>query len=132
VAFGEDSDLTVLPDGDDCAAPVAILLDSPHSPAVLRRVHGCEFSVGLYSRFHQLSDQSKSYLATQWVGQETRAAIATGKPILPMVDNGVRDIGGLRGDREPHIFDRNNLTRSAIAAVNDLKLLRQLHRDGME
>ena len=89
------------------------------SRAVLDRIRACEFFVCLMTR-----DQAKAdgtYTTSPWLLEEKGAAIALGKPLVLMVEEGVSDYGGLEGDWQRILFGARGFLIAALEAVEQLK-----------
>jgi hypothetical protein len=88
------------------------------SKAVLDRIKACEFFVCLMTR-----DQAKTdgtYTTSPWLLEEKGAALAFGKPLVLMVEEGVTDYGGLQGDWQRIHFGAKGFLTAALEAVEQL------------
>lgn len=56
-----------------------------------------------------------------WLLEEKGAALALGKPIVLMVEEGVTDSGGLQGDWQRIHFGPKGFLKAALQAVEQLK-----------
>ena len=89
------------------------------SKAVLDRIKACEFFVCLMTR-----DQAKTdgtYTTSPWLLEKKGAALAFGKPLVLMVEEGVTDYGGLQGDWQRIHFAAKGFLTAALEAVEQLK-----------
>lgn len=89
------------------------------SQAILERIRSCEFFVCLMTRADEKKDST--FTTSPWLIEEKGAAIAMGKRIVLMVEDGVSDIGGLQGDWQRIHFSPKSFTNAAIQAVDQLK-----------
>jgi len=62
-----------------------------------------------------------TFTASPWLLEEKGAALALGKPIVLMVEEGVSDIGGLQGDWQRIYFGSKGFLSAALEAVEQLK-----------
>jgi hypothetical protein len=89
------------------------------SKAILDRIGSCEYFLCLMSR-----DQAKTdgtFTTSPWLLEEKGAALALGKPIVLMVEEGVTDFGGLQGDWQRIHFGPKGFLKAALQAVEQLK-----------
>ena len=89
------------------------------SQAILDRIKSCEFFVCLMTQADEKKDGT--FATSPWLLEEKGAALAMGKRIVLMVEDGVNDIGGLQGDWQRIHFTAKSFTIAAIRAVNQLK-----------
>jgi len=89
------------------------------SQAILERIKACEFFVCLMTHAEEKKDGT--YTPSPWLLEEKGAALAMGKRIVLMVEEGVNDIGGLQGDWQRIHFTSKSFTKAAIKAVDQLK-----------
>lgn len=89
------------------------------SQAILERIRSCEFFVCLMTRADEKKDGT--YTTSPWLLEEKGAALAMGKRIVLMVEDGVNDIGGLQGDWQRIHFTAKSFTSASIRAVDQLK-----------
>lgn len=89
------------------------------SQAVLQRIKECEFVLCLITKVHEKSDGT--YLTSGWILEEKGAALAFGKPLVLMVEEGVIDIGGLQGDWQRIHFTPRGFLKAALQAVDQLR-----------
>jgi response regulator RpfG family c-di-GMP phosphodiesterase len=89
------------------------------SQAILERIRLCEFFVCLMTRADEKKD--RTFTTSPWLLEEKGAALAMGKRIVLMVEDGVNDIGGLQGDWQRIHFTAKSFTSAAIRAVDQLK-----------
>jgi hypothetical protein len=88
------------------------------SKAVLDRIKACEFFVCLMTRDHAKSDGT--YTTSPWLLEEKGVALAFGKPLVLMVEEGVTDYGGLQGDWQRIHFGAKGFLTAALEAVEQL------------
>ncbi|MFC1910855.1 TIR domain-containing protein, partial [Chloroflexota bacterium] len=88
------------------------------SQAILERIRSCEFFLCLMTRADEKKDST--FATSPWLLEEKGAAIAMGKKIVLMVEDGVSDIGGLQGDWQRIHFSPKSFTNAAIQAVDQL------------
>ncbi len=89
------------------------------SQAILERIRSCEFFMCVMTRGDEKKDLTFS--TSSWLLEEKGAAIAMGKKIVLMVEEGISDIGGLQGDWQRNYFNSKSFTSAAIQAVDQLK-----------
>lgn len=89
------------------------------SQAILDRIRSCEFFICLMTRVAEKKDGT--FTTSPWLLEEKGAALALGKRIVLMVEDGVDDIGGLQGDWQRIHFTAKSFTMAAIKAVKQLK-----------
>ena len=89
------------------------------SQAIIERIKLCEFFVCLMTRADEKIDGT--YTTSPWLLEEKGAAIALDKRIVLMVEDGVKDIGGLQGDWQRIDLTAKSFTIAAIKAVDQLK-----------
>lgn len=89
------------------------------SQAIIERIKSCEFFISLMARADEKKDGT--FTTSPWLLEEKGAAIAIGKRIVLMVEEGVNDIGGLQGDWQRIHFTAKSFTIAAIRAVDQLK-----------
>lgn len=69
-------------------------------------------------------DKEKSdgtYTTSPWLLEEKGAALAFGKYLVMLVEEGVTDLGGLQGDWQMHHFGAKGFTAAALKAVRQLR-----------
>ena len=96
-------------------------VDDYVSKGVLERISQCEFFVCLMTREAEKTDGT--YTTSPWLLEEKGAALALGKRIVLMVEQGVSDPGGLQGDWQRISFGPKGFMNAALAAVEQLKAL---------
>jgi hypothetical protein len=89
------------------------------SQAVLQRIRDAEFVLCLLTRAEEKADGT--YVTSGWLLEEKGAALAFGKPLVLMVEEGVTDIGGLQGDWQRIHFTARGFLKAALQAVDQLK-----------
>jgi len=89
------------------------------SQAILERIKSSEFFVCLMTRVDEKKDGT--YTTSSWLLEEKGAALALGKRIVLIVEEGVNDFGGLQGDWQRIHFTSKSFTKAAIRAVDQLK-----------
>lgn len=85
------------------------------SRAVIERIKDSEFFLCLLTKADEKVDGT--YTASAWLHQELGAAIAFGKPVVLMVEQGVTDLGGLQGDVQKIHFAERGFMNAALDAV---------------
>ena len=93
--------------------------DTYISRAVLDRIKECEYFLSLLTRDAEKSDGT--YTTSPWLIEEKGAAIALGKRLVLMVEEGVTDIGGLQGDWQRIHFVPKGFLKAAMKAVHQLR-----------
>ena len=89
------------------------------SKAVLDRIRECEFFLCLMTRHEKKANGT--YTTSPWLLEEKGAAIAFGKPLVLMIEEGVTDIEGLQGDWQRIHFAPKEFLYAALEAINQLK-----------
>ena len=89
------------------------------SRAILDRIKEADFFLGLMTRHEEKTDGT--YTTSPWLLEEKGAALAFGKRIVLMVEEGVVDIGGLQGDWQRIHFGPKGFLNAALEAVDQLK-----------
>jgi ActR/RegA family two-component response regulator len=89
------------------------------SKAVVTRIRKYQFFLCLMTRDKEKVDGT--FTASPWLLEEKGAALALGKPIVLMVEEGVSDIGGLQGDWQRIHFGPKGFLSAALEAVEQLK-----------
>jgi len=89
------------------------------SKAILDRIKECEFFLCLMTRHEEKA--GGTYTTSPWLLEEKGAAIAFGKPLVLMVEEGVTDIGGLQGDWQRIHFSAKGFLYAALEAVEQLR-----------
>ncbi len=89
------------------------------SKAILDRIRSCQYFLCLMSRDQPKADGT--FTTSPWLLEEKGAALALGKPIVLMVEEGVSDYGGLQGDWQRIHFGPKGFLKAALQAVEQLK-----------
>jgi hypothetical protein len=89
------------------------------SRAILDRIRQCEFFVCIMTKDKRKEDGT--YTTSPWLLEEKGAALAFGKQIVLMVEEGVSDIGGLQGDWQRIHFGPKGFLNAALEAVKQLR-----------
>jgi hypothetical protein len=88
------------------------------SRAIIERIRECDYFLCLMTQSAKKDDGT--YMTSTWLLEEKGAALALGKPIVLMVEEGVTDIGGLQGDWQRLNFGSKGFLNSALQAVEQL------------
>ncbi len=89
------------------------------SQAIVERIRACAFFVCLMTRADEKKDGT--YTTSPWLLEEKGAALALGKKIVLMVEDGVADIGGLQGDWQRIHFTPKSFTTAVVKSIDQLK-----------
>lgn len=89
------------------------------SQAILQRIKDAEFFLCLMTRDKPKTDGT--FTTSPWLLEEKGAALAYGKRIVLMIEEGVEDIGGLQGDWQRIHFGPKGFLAAALQAVAQLK-----------
>ena len=92
--------------------------DTYISKAILERIRRAEYFLCLMTRAHERKDGT--FATSSWLLEEKGAALALGKRIVLMVEDGVEDIGGLQGDWQQIRFKPKEFTVKALQAAQQL------------
>lgn len=88
------------------------------STAILERIKGCQFFLVLMTRDQVKKDGT--YTTSPWLLEEKGAALAFGKYLVILVEEGVTDVGGLQGDWQRHHFGPKSFLAAALKAAEQL------------
>jgi len=89
------------------------------SQAILERIRDAEFFISLMTRDEQKADGT--FTTSPWLLEEKGAALAFGKYLVILIEEGVTDFGGLQGDWQRYHFGAKGFTAAALKAVKQLK-----------
>jgi hypothetical protein len=89
------------------------------SKAILNRIKSCDFFLCLMTRDKPKTDGT--YTTSPWLLEEKGAALAFGKTLILMVEEGVSDFGGLQGDWQRIHFVAKGFLRAALEAIEQLR-----------
>lgn len=89
------------------------------SQSVLGRIRQANFFLSLMTRADEKVDGT--FTTSSWLLEEKGAALALGKPLVLMVEEGVVDFGGLQGDWQRIHFGAKGFLTAALEAVTQLK-----------
>jgi hypothetical protein len=89
------------------------------SKAILDKIKSCQYFLCLMSRDEGKADGT--FTSSPWLLEEKGAALAFGKPIVLMIEEGVSDYGGLQGDWQRIHFGPKGFLSAALQAVEQLK-----------
>ena len=89
------------------------------SKAVIERIRDCEYFLCLMTQDAKKVDGT--FTTSPWLLEEKGVALAIGKPIVLMVEEGVTDFGGLQGDWQRIHFGQKGFLSAALQAVEQLK-----------
>jgi CheY-like chemotaxis protein len=89
------------------------------SQTILERIREAEFFICLMTRDKEKTDGT--YTTSPWLLEEKGAALAFGKYLVLLVEEGVTDYGGLQGDWQRHHFGAKGFTGAALKAVRQLR-----------
>jgi hypothetical protein len=85
---------------------------------VLKRISESDFFVSLITRDALKADGT--YTSSPWLLEEKGAALALGKPLVLMIEDGVTDFGGLQGDWQRIHFGAKTFLTAALQALSQL------------
>jgi hypothetical protein len=89
------------------------------SQTILQRIRDAEYFVSLMTRHEQKADGT--FTTSPWLLEEKGAALAFGKYLVLLIEEGVTDFGGLQGDWQRHHFAEKGFTAAALKAVKQLQ-----------
>jgi hypothetical protein len=89
------------------------------SQAILERIRESEFFICLMTRDKEKADGT--YTTSPWLLEEKGAALAFGKYVVLLIEEGVTDFGGLQGDWQRHHFAAKGFAGAALKAVKQLR-----------
>lgn len=88
------------------------------SRAIIDRIRDCEYFLCLMTRDKEKSDGT--FTTSPWLLEEKGVALALGKPLVLMVEEGVDDFGGLQGDWQRIHFGPKGFLKAASDAAKQL------------
>lgn len=88
------------------------------SRAIIDRIRDCEYFLCLMTRDKEKSDGA--FTTSPWLLEEKGVALALGKPLVLMVEEGVDDFGGLQGDWQRIHFGPKGFLKAAREAAQQL------------
>jgi hypothetical protein len=91
------------------------------SRTILQRIKDCDYFVCVMTRNQLKTDGT--FTTSPWLLEEKGAALALGKPLVLLVEEGVTDVGGLQGDWQRIHFTAKSFLKGALQAVRQLKAL---------
>jgi hypothetical protein len=89
------------------------------STSILQRIKETEFFLCLMTINEQKCDGT--YTTSPWLLEEKGAALAFGKYLVVMIEQGVTHYGGLEGDWQRHFFTPKSFLAKARLAVEQLQ-----------
>ena len=87
---------------------------------ILERIGEARFFVSLMTRDEPKADGS--FTTSPWLLEEKGAALALGKYLVILVEEGVSDFGELQGDWQRYHFAAKGFTAAALSAVKQLRI----------
>jgi len=88
------------------------------SRAIIDRIRNCEYFVCLMTRDKEKTDGT--FTTSPWLLEEKGVALALGKQIVLMIEEGVDDFGGLQGDWQRIHFGPKGFLKAALEAARQL------------
>ena len=88
------------------------------SRAIIDRIRNCEYFLCLMTRDKEKTDGT--FTTSPWLLEEKGVALALGKQIVLMVEEGVDDFGGLQGDWQRIHFGPKGFLKAALEAARQL------------
>ncbi len=88
------------------------------SRAIIDRIRDCEYFLCLMTRDKEKTDGT--FTTSPWLLEEKGAALAFGKQIVLMIEEGVDDFGGLQGDWQRIHFGPRGFLKAALEAAQQL------------
>lgn len=88
------------------------------SRAIIDRIRDCEYFLCLMTRDKEKTDGT--FTTSPWLLEEKGVALALGKQLVLMVEEGVDDFGGLQGDWQRIHFGPKGFLRAALEAARQL------------
>ena len=89
------------------------------SRSVIDRIRQASFFICLMTRADAKTDGT--FTTSPWLLEEKGVALAFGKPLVLMVEEGVSDFGGLQGDWQRIHFGAKGFLTAALEAVAQLR-----------
>jgi len=89
------------------------------SIGIKEQIKECEFYLCLMTKFKKTNDGF--YITSPWLIEEKALALAYQKPIILMVENGVKNIGGLHGDLQIINFTAKSFATACLKTIEVLK-----------
>ncbi|MEM2292848.1 MAG: hypothetical protein QXX41_06185 [Nitrososphaerota archaeon] len=94
------------------------------SEKIKERIRGADIFVGIFTRVGKMEGKEE-YYTSPWVIDEKAFAVAEGKKVILLVEEGVKEIGGIQGDAEYIQFQRTNLAPALIKFASILWEIRR-------
>ena len=88
------------------------------SKAIIDRIRDCQYFLCLMTRDKEKADGT--FTTSPWLLEEKGVALAFGKQIVLMVEEGVDDFGGLQGDWQRIHFGPKGFLKAALEAAQQL------------
>lgn len=88
------------------------------SRSIIDRIRDCEYFLCLMTRNKEKTDGT--FTTSPWLLEEKGVALALGKQIVLMVEEGVDDFGGLQGDWQRIHFGPKGFLKAALEAAQQL------------
>jgi hypothetical protein len=88
------------------------------SRAIIDRIRDCEYFLCLMTRDKEKTDGT--FTTSPWLLEEKGVALALGKQLVLMIEEGVDDFGGLQGDWQRIHFGPKGFLRAALEAARQL------------
>lgn len=88
------------------------------SRAIIDRIRKCEYFLCLMTRDKEKIDGT--FTTSAWLLEEKGVALALGKPLVLMVEEGIDDFGGLQGDWQRIHFGPKGFLKAALEAARQL------------
>lgn len=88
------------------------------SRAIIDRIRDCEYFLCLMTRDKEKTDGT--FTTSPWLLEEKGVALALGKQLVLMVEEGVDDFGGLQGDWQRIHFGPKGFLKAALEAARQL------------
>lgn len=89
------------------------------SESILNRIKKCEYFLSIMTRDKEM--KGSEFCPSPWLLEEKGAAIAYGRKIILMVEEGVTGFGGLQGDWQRIHFTWDGFTNALLDALAQLK-----------
>lgn len=95
------------------------------SDKVKKRIESCPIFIGLFTRQDRIS-RKKEWTTSPWIIDEKAYALAKGKKLVLLKEHEVSNIGGIQGDYEYLVFERDKLVDLVIGLLKlfDLSVTR--------
>jgi len=95
------------------------------SDKVRKLIEQCNLVIAIYVKKYEIT--TGEFITSEWLTKEYGSVWGKEMDIIPLVEEGIEDIAGLKSEREIIQFDRNNLQKMKNATIKFLEALKEHH-----